>query len=315
MSTDGAKFLLWLVKIASIASGVLLVLISTVLYETEEGRIQNKLEEWWVALADAEPRAITTHTAFVVAVAEFTSRFFDRVFGKKLLSIRSLGVSACFSLASLGLVCSPGLVIFDPWYPDIVGLLYGPVIISLIVIGMLPAAFGTRFSERLWSAGVLLLCSIALVGMHFVDWFSLVYLPGSSEIAYDAVFLGITIASDTFFIAATRWLLRRASEFRSVAKILVAITGNIFLAALLVFLPIFIAWRGFTGRIKLPQKMGIEDLIIAYVRFSTPKEVFLTTLASSNVLDAVVQPCFLCSCLSCYCTEHCGHWCRDQSMP
>jgi hypothetical protein len=77
-----------------------------------------------------------------------------------------------------------------------------------------------------------------------------------------------------------------------VAKILVTIIGNIFLAALLVFLPAFIAWRGFKGRIKLPQKMGIEDLIVAYVRFSTPKEVFLTTLASSNVLDAFVAAMF-----------------------
>ena len=283
---------LWLVlKIASVVSGTLIVLISVFLYEPEEGLIQNKLEEWWVALSDAEPRAVNKHTAFMAAVADFASRVFDRLFGKKLLSIRSVGVSACFSLASLGLVCSPGLKLFDMWYPDYLGVLYGPVIISLVIIGMLPAALGTRLPERRWFVGVVLLCLVALAGMHAVDWFD-AHARVGRETLYNAVFLLVTVGSDTLFIAVTRWLLRKATRFHSVAGILGAILANISLAGLLVFLPTFIAWKEFTGRVKLPDKLDISDAIVQYTWSSNSREIFLTTLSGSNVLDAVVACAF-----------------------
>jgi hypothetical protein len=283
---------LWLVlRIASVISGTLLVLISTFLYEPEEGLIQNKLEEWWVALSDAEPRALNKHTAFLAAVADFASRVFDQLFGKKLLSIRSVGVSACFSLASLGLVCSPGLKLFEMWYPAYVGALYGPVIIALIVIGILPAALGKRLSEPWWRVGVVLLCLAALAGMHSVDWFD-AHARVVRETLYNAVFLLVTIGSDAIFIAATRWLLRRAAKFHNVARILGAILANISLAALLVFLPTFIAWKDLRNRVKLPDKLGITDAIVTYTWFSNSREIFLTTLSGSNVLDAIVACAF-----------------------
>jgi hypothetical protein len=283
---------LWLVlRIASVVSGILIVLISTFLYEPEEGLVQNRLEEWWVALSDAEPRALNKHTAFMVAVADFASRVFDRLFGKKLLSVRSVGVSACFSLASLGLVCSPGLKLFDWAYPAYLGALYGPVIISLVVVGMLPAALGTRLSERRWLVGVVLLCLAALAGMHSVDWFD-AHARVVRETLYNAVFLLVTVGSDTIFIAVTRWLLRKATRFHSVARILGAILANISLAGLLVFLPTFIAWKEFTGRVKLPDNLDITDAIVRYTWFSNSREIFLTTLSGSNVLDAVVACAF-----------------------
>jgi ABC-type Fe3+-siderophore transport system permease subunit len=98
-----------LARIVSVAFGLLLILLSVVLYETEEGNIQNKLEEWWVVLCETESRAVKKHAAFVAGVAGLAGRVFDRLFGQKLFSPRSLGVSACFSLASLGLVCARGL--------------------------------------------------------------------------------------------------------------------------------------------------------------------------------------------------------------
>src|SRR5277367_4266777 len=97
------------VRIACVTVGVLLILMSTFLYETEEGAIQNKLDEWRAVLSETEPQAIDRHAAFVAAVAGLGGRLFDGLFGQRLVSPRSIGVSTCFSLASLFLVCLPGL--------------------------------------------------------------------------------------------------------------------------------------------------------------------------------------------------------------
>jgi hypothetical protein len=65
------------------------------LYEDEQGRIQNKLEEWWVKLRDQEDSAISRHAAFMRAVARLATHGFDRVFGERIFSFRALWVSGC----------------------------------------------------------------------------------------------------------------------------------------------------------------------------------------------------------------------------
>jgi hypothetical protein len=278
-------------RVAIAALGILFVLMSTLLYPTEEGLIQNKLEEWWIALDDAEPRAVGKHTAFMAGVANITTRLFDRLFGDNLLSAKSVAVSACFSLASLGFVCSPGLTIFEGQYPDLIQPLYVPVIVLLVVVGMLPAALGPRLSERRSLAGVLGLCFLSLLCMHSVDWFDAHRRVGR-EFLYNAVFLLVTIGSDAIFITATRWLLRKVSSFRSVLKILGTMVANILLAGLLVLLPAFVAWREIRGRVGPPDEPGVRNLIVWYTWDSNAREIFLTTLAGSNALDALVASTF-----------------------
>jgi len=89
--------------------GLSLILMSVLLYETEEGEIENTLEKWWVFLSDTERLAVGKHMSFVAAVASLANRLFDRLLGERLLSLRAVGISACFSIASLGIVSSPAL--------------------------------------------------------------------------------------------------------------------------------------------------------------------------------------------------------------
>lgn len=58
-----------LLRIACVGAGFILVGIATVLYEDEEGVIQNKLEGWWIVLTDTETQAVRKHVAFVAGVA------------------------------------------------------------------------------------------------------------------------------------------------------------------------------------------------------------------------------------------------------
>jgi hypothetical protein len=294
-----------LARITSVAVGLLLILVSVVLYETEEGAIQNKLEEWWVVLSDTESRAVKKHAAFVAGVASLAGRIFDRMFGQKLFSVRSVGVSACFSLASLGLVCARGL---SGWLGELPTSLYVSVVILLLVMGVVPATLGPRWSElRLlrvfWLVGVVILIFVSFVGMDVVNWFNIPNLvrltdtgfeigqPASVETVYYLIFIVITIASDSLFIAATRWLLRISSMLTSRIKILGLMIGNVSLACLLVVVPVSLAW-GLKAVPEIIRSNSIFETVNQYVGFSGAHESFLATLAASNMLDGVIACMF-----------------------
>jgi hypothetical protein len=294
-----------LARIVSVTLGLLLILVSIVLYETEEGAIQNKLEEWWVVLSDTESRAIKKHAAFMAGVAALTGHLFDRLFGQKLFSFRSVGVSACFSLASLGLVCARGLSGFLAELPI---SLYASVVILLLVMGITPAALGPRWSELrlfrvLWLVGVVILIFVSFLGMDIVNWFNLpirvritdtgydLGWASSLEAVYYLIFIVITIASDSLFIAATRGLLRISSKFNSRTKILGLMLGNVSLACLLVVVPVSIAW-GVGSVPKIIRSESILETVNQYVGWSSSSASFLATLAASNMLDGVVACTF-----------------------
>jgi hypothetical protein len=272
-------------------TGVILILMSSLLYETEEGAIQNRLEQWWIVLVDAEPRAVDRHAAFVANVAALGSHLFDRLFGSKLFSVRSLGVSACFSLASLGVVCSPGL---SGWLIYLPSYLYALVVILLLLMGVLPAVAGPRWPRKSWLVGVAILTLIAFLGMDTVDWFNVPVYEGSPspvEAVYYLGFVIVTIASDSLFIVVTRWLLRTSSRLNSKLTIIGLMLGNVSLAGLLVLLPVLAAW-GFKGVSAIIQSHDIVRAVNYYVGFSTARQCFLATLAASNTLDGIVACTF-----------------------
>jgi len=76
------------------------------LYETEEGEIQNKLQDWWVRVDDLRKSVSTRQAVFLQSAATATTRAFEAVFGRKLLSSRALAVSSLLSLSSFELMAS-----------------------------------------------------------------------------------------------------------------------------------------------------------------------------------------------------------------
>ena len=51
-------------------SGLLCIYLATFLYETQEGKVQNLLEDLWVRIEDLKLAALSRQTAFVRVVAE-----------------------------------------------------------------------------------------------------------------------------------------------------------------------------------------------------------------------------------------------------
>jgi hypothetical protein len=218
----------------------------------------------------------------------------DRLLGLKLLSVRAVVVSACFSLASLFLVCSPGLA--TPLLFELNDFTYYDIIIGLIVLGILPALLGTRRRKKVlqillqivWLLAVSCLGLLALACMDIVDWFNLPYklrgagiqlsigIDFSVEILYYLAFIVLTVASDALFIAVTRWLLRKSSKSDSRVKILGLMLGNVLLACTLVVTPLALAW-GFSGVRTIIHSGSPVDNVVAYASKSNPHQAFLSS--------------------------------------
>lgn len=79
-------------------------LAAVFLFEDEEGKIQSRLEAWWVGIEVTRVTALSSTARFIQAVAALSGRAFDAVFGKKLFSVRAFAASVSLSLASVGLL-------------------------------------------------------------------------------------------------------------------------------------------------------------------------------------------------------------------
>ena len=276
--------------LSSIVGSLLIIGSSGLLYETEEGRIQNKLESLWIRLSDAQSVALSKQAIFIRVVADLTNWFFDRLFGAKLVSLQSVGVSACFSLASLAVVCVPEIGNF----PNDILALYFPLIALLMVCGTLPFVLKNRLYQRPWLAAVIFLCFIAFAAMHRVQWFASGFerIGPIRELIYECLFLVLAIGSDTLFIIVTRWLLRKVSLFHSGIRIFGAVSGNVILAVALAALPLLIALRS-SGVTRSDFYSDPVGTIAVEGVFGGTRNIFLMTLAGSNVLDAIVALAFV----------------------
>jgi hypothetical protein len=93
------SILWWSIGVA----GVLLIYAS-LSYETEDGKIQNLLELWWVRVDDFRQQALSRHVAFMKMLASVMTTIFDRLFGVRIFSVQAVGVSICYSFICTGVL-------------------------------------------------------------------------------------------------------------------------------------------------------------------------------------------------------------------
>jgi len=112
------------------------ILTPFLLYPGDEGQIQSKFEDLWVRIDDYKQLALSKHAAFMTQVAEFETRFLDRVFGPKLISWHALSVSLCCAIAACAVV---GALVFVN-ISDVVSLalsialLFGSIAVCVTIV-------------------------------------------------------------------------------------------------------------------------------------------------------------------------------------
>jgi hypothetical protein len=84
--------------VLALVVGLLALYVAYFLYEDQQGRLQNRLEDIWIAIADRALLTDTKTTALFNKIAEAIGGGFTRFFGDELVSVQSIGVSLAYSL-------------------------------------------------------------------------------------------------------------------------------------------------------------------------------------------------------------------------
>jgi hypothetical protein len=203
--------------------GLFCVLTAIMLYPGEEGKIQSKLEDFWVRVDDYQRLALSKHVAFMTGVSQLETHFLDRVFGPKLISERALGVSFCCSMFSVGF---PGVVDYFYLRPEASGQeFFAELMFGSLIIGV--AYIFVRCSTTVRRAVIL----FVLIGLCV----QLAFFPDARYhmLAFSALLLG-GFGCDVAFIAVTRWLLRWAADMNSFIRIAGTVFLNVILATVLI---------------------------------------------------------------------------------
>jgi hypothetical protein len=250
--------------------GVFCVLSAIILYPNEEGKIQSKFEDFWIQVDDFQNLALTRHAAFMTGVAKLETRFLDRVFGNRLISIRALGVSFCFSLGTMALLAMlVSYLIIRVRYPE---ASTGAFIIALgyLICAVIVGAACIWIENHTLLRNSIVIAALILLLLWMVRF--RVGTPGvTGEISVRIVLLVLGgFGCDVIFIALTRRLLRWAGEMTSSLKVLTTVIVNFFLAVLFVS----------------PLLVGVNVKPIGDLR----DQILLTIsmIAVSNIVDAVI---------------------------
>lgn len=189
--------------------GIVLLYVALFLRETEQGKLQNRLENLWVDVDDLSKQFLSKQIVFLQQISMMADSALSRIFGNRLFSAGAVATSASFSVGSI-------LLFMYFWLPlesDESGGHDNPPIFLLVVgilcflIGLLPVV---RYLGFLW----------------FFFGFFAASLESNSQLIWEwGLWLGGSFLSDALFIAVSRLCLRKSSKL-SGSKIAIVLAAN-----------------------------------------------------------------------------------------
>ena len=211
--------------------------IAFFMYEDEEGRWQNVIESLWIAVNDKSKVTGSKTNALFNQIATAVTWVFDRIFGRKLFSVRFITISASYSFAGVFLAAFlvlrlyfiplpselsknlPTLLMFAQW----TGL-------TFLVLAVLPSLFSSR-----WLVGLNLLplafmifgVVLNTVKTHHVAQKHLIFLA----------MLLFALLSDLLLIVLIRFTVRWLAEQTTVPRIVRAILIQLGVIGCLIVVP------------------------------------------------------------------------------
>ena len=245
------------------ASGVLgfyLLYLTFAMRESTEGKWVNRLEELWIQIDEHSRTVGETTRALFGRLAGMVTTLFNRILGRRMISVRVVGISGSLSFASLFFVCGLALeflvylvvnysrVSKNPdasiiaLIPKIPIVAWGGLVFLLAAGFFLAlAAFPILFRSPVWAW-------ISCFPTAF--WLFGTYRMFQSRIAYEnqlaiCLALSISLASDLLMLVLIRQSLRWLVAGTSITKMIIAIAIQ-GLALCLIFLTPFqisLVWR------------------------------------------------------------------------
>jgi hypothetical protein len=233
-------------RFLAIPVGILSFYTAFFMYEDEEGEWQNRIEKLWVAINDEAKIAGSPTSAFFNKVSVVVTRGFDRIFGSRLFSLQSVGVSTSYSLAGFVLSGCLAFAILlrtnnplnDPLPEEL--LKHGALLefvfliagLIFFILALLPSLSPTRWFVALsllpaffWTIGL----PIELAQSN----------SSSHKQKYVAFFTALLVSffSDIFLLALVRFTIRWVSAKTSVSRIALAVLTQASVFVLLILVP------------------------------------------------------------------------------
>jgi hypothetical protein len=220
--------------------GFFFVISAFFLYPSEEGKIQSKLEDLWIQVAEYQHIALSRHRAFMTLAAQLETKMLDSVFGASLTSGKALGVSLCLSIASISIAA---LVISHfqalPLARGIILLALGSLLSSVLV---------SRFSDSNKLGGTVLAILGGFTAFVWPQAQNVSHLGTESVRTLLVALLSIGVLCDIAFILVTRKLIRWAEHLDRAGKILGLVTLNLLIAGVLLGPGLWIVLRKTVGQ-------------------------------------------------------------------
>jgi len=221
--------------------GLVLLYSAVFLYEDQEGRIQNRIVQWWVKVDDARITAHTRVSAFVEAVAGLTARGFDRILGERLVSFRFAGVSLCLSLASFFLVGSISALRLHR--PDAGAAFFECVL--FVFLSLMPIFDDGHWIMKVWWLALLTALGKSVGFLLYVLYYVRGAVIAGRALGYVLLALAMSLVSDICYVAITRWMLRRVAANGRFLGIVSMIAANLLILCLLLVVPIELGFKLF----------------------------------------------------------------------
>lgn len=217
------------------------------LYENEEKRLDDWVNDWWIKLDDASKSADSRTGLFISRAAGITSSLSDQLLGPKLLSARTavvgLGSSLCLTYASVIFFgrLAPHVPFIargytQPMPSDVSSLFRG---VAWIVLSIYPAFLKNRYFVAAWFCYVSYnivwpVLNVGIVvqhvwGGHFFERYLVTMV----------VCVALSAIPDFLFVAINRKILRGIRDGRrTFLNLLFLLAGNFILAVFIVAAPI-----------------------------------------------------------------------------
>jgi len=234
--------------------GLIFVSLASLTYEDEDGRIQSKLEDWWIRLDEGRTASLSWVASFVQGVARACSVGLDRVFSKRLFSARAIAVSLALSVASVFLSASIlsiiPLRIFANVHSNSTAINGFVLFLRASAFAMVPALSEIlplpwkpmlpKLIRALWWL------SFGIPSFFIADFLLYVFIATPNGHKYGELFtivllgvLAIGVLSDVAYIAFMRWILRRISGAERVGRISLAVVFQFLALAMMTVLPFY----------------------------------------------------------------------------
>jgi hypothetical protein len=254
--------------------GLVLLYLAFFLRESDEGKLQNRLEELWVRIDDLSRTALTKQAAFIQGVSGFVTSGFDRVFGRGLFSAKAIFASLCFSAAAIWLA----VVLVESTMPTINNG-FSPFLAILVCVGTLYLGYAPRpfrYVGFVWAPAAVFVAFVYMTVPGQQQWSWNEPLAALADTTYTipaALIAAGGVGSDIVFVAFTRYCLRINSRLRKPIAMMLLLVANGLAGLLLCLVPVVL--------------LRLVESRTWFRNWPHALETLLT-LASSNLLDAFV---------------------------